>query len=419
MREIAIVGGGFGGVRAAKKLARWGKDIHITLIDKDRYHTFYPDLYEVATANLSEVFAHLPLEFYELRSTAACPLEDIFFDDSNVTVLRDEVTGIDLKKNELSLKSGAIHPYELLVLSAGSETNYFNIPGLFDHAFPLKTLWDALSLRNALDELFMRTPKNHSISIAIGGGGFTGCEFAGELCHYAHRLAQQHGYPADALSITMIEASATLLPGIDPRAQVAAAKRLHSLGVQMILNSPITEVEHKNVVLKDGSRVPFDLLVWTAGVRANKLTNMIPDLKLEKNFCVVIDEYLRIQPFSNIFSIGDMTYCIDPKTGRSMPMTATVAMAQADRAADNIIATILKKPLSKYTPSHSGFIVPLGGRYAIVATGHFYMEGFIPWALKHLVTLHYWAGVIGWKKAFAFWKKGIKIFLHNDTMLPR
>ena len=104
-KEIVIIGGGFGGVRVAQMLARSSNDIHITLIDKSRYHTFYPDLYEVATANISETFAHVPLEFYELKSTSAYPLENIFSHYLNVTVLCDEVVGVNFKKNEILLKS--------------------------------------------------------------------------------------------------------------------------------------------------------------------------------------------------------------------------------------------------------------------------------------------------------------------------
>src|SRR3989338_4460834 len=214
MKEIVIIGGGFGGVRVARRLAQ-ERNVHITLIDKERYHTFHPELYEVATANIPETFGHLPLEFSELRSTASYPLVDIFSDHLNVTVLHDEVVTINFKKQETLLKSGSTHTYDVLVLGIGSEVNYFDIPHLAEYALPLKTLWDALQIRNQLDELFRTTQKKETINIIIGGGGFTGCEFAGELCFYIKKLTTLHGRPAELVTITIVEGSSALLPGVD------------------------------------------------------------------------------------------------------------------------------------------------------------------------------------------------------------
>src|SRR3989338_6973856 len=189
VKEVVIVGGGFGGVRVAQRLARRMSGVHITLIDKERYHTYHPELYEVATADLPEAFGHVSSEFTELRSSAAYPLADIFLHDLNVTVLHEEVSSLDFKSNALELKNGTMHSYDILVLAMGSETNYFDMTPLRTHALPLKNIWDALAVRNALDEAFATLPKNHPISIVIGGGGFTGCEFVGELSFFVRDLA--------------------------------------------------------------------------------------------------------------------------------------------------------------------------------------------------------------------------------------
>src|SRR3989338_8894914 len=170
-REIVIVGGGIGGARVAKILARWDeglrRNIHITVIDKSRYHTFYSNLYEVATAHLSEAYGQgpLPLDFFDMKSSAIYPLEDIFLDELNVSVLEDEVTGIDFKKHDVVLKNHKPKEYDILVLAAGSETNYFGMKGLMEHGLPLKNFFHALEIRNTIDEAFANTPKNKSIKI--------------------------------------------------------------------------------------------------------------------------------------------------------------------------------------------------------------------------------------------------------------
>ncbi|MEK9175752.1 MAG: FAD-dependent oxidoreductase, partial [Patescibacteria group bacterium] len=293
IKEIIIVGGGFGGVRVAKKLAKSNNDIHITLIDKSHYHTFYSDLYEVATANLAETVAHVPNEFYELKSTSAYPLENIFSNNLNVTVLYDEVVGINFQKNEVLLKSEVTKRYDYLVLGAGSETNYYNISGLYECVFPLKSLWDAMSIRNAIDEVFFNAAKKSTITIVIGGGGFTGCEFAGELCYFVRQLAKQHGHSLDAIGVVMIEGSTSLLSGLDAWVQKKTRKRLESIGLKVMVNSIIKSIEDQTIILDDESKIPFDILIWTAGVRANKLTSGISGPKLEKVSCVVVDKSLR------------------------------------------------------------------------------------------------------------------------------
>lgn len=414
IREITIIGGGFGGARIAKRLARTMRDAHITVIDRDAYHTFYPDIYEVATAHLSEFYERMPSTFYELRSTVAYPIADIFLNDVNVTFLHDEAATVDFDQRQVHLKSGNTHAYDILVMGVGSETNYFGITGLDRYAFPLKTVWDALLMRDALDEVFYRSSKSHPISLVIGGGGFTGCELAGELALFIGDLCEAHGHPPELVSLTVIEAGPTLLGPLDPWTQNKALKRLSKLGVKIMCNAMITSVQENSLTLKDGSVIPFDMMMWTAGVKASGLTHALKGVNVQKNACLTVDKFLRAMPYENVFAAGDVSYCVDEKTGRPLPMTASVAEHEADYIIDAIGRLESQKPLVPYQAYKAGFVVPLGGKYAILDFRGIRISGVVPWMVKHAIALYYWTNLIGIRRAWKLWWSGIHIFVRND-----
>lgn len=414
VHEIVIIGGGFGGVRVAKILSKWSKNIHITLIDKSRYHTFHPNLYEVATAYLPEVFGHLPINFLDLKFSSIYPLEEIFLDDLNVTVLEEEVIGVDFKKRNVALKSGASHEYDILIIGAGSETNYFGTPCLAEKSLPLKNFFDALAIRNAIDEVFARTPKGRAIRIVIGGGGFTGCELAGELMGYAEKLAKIHGRPEGGFECLIAEASDRLLGSASRWSQETAKKRLSKLGIKFKFGSPVKSVEDGDLILGDDLRLPYDILIWTAGVKANHLASVLAGTKLERASCVMVGQDFKILPHNNVFGVGDIVHCVDESTGQPLPMTASSALREARYVAENVRRYILKKSFLKYKAHHAGFIIPLGGKYAIFESHGVKIAGILPWILKQLITLQYWTGLIGFRKAWKIWRKGLEISTKND-----
>lgn len=412
--EIVIIGGGFGGVKVAKDLTstswRMGENIHITLIDKNKYHSFHPNFYEVATAYLPEKFtptespvkAHKEIYFHELIKTSSVYFEEIFLSDLNVSVLEDEALGIDFKSQEVILRSGNKKKYDFLVIGAGSETNYFNNSLLKEKAFPLKDLRDALLVRNAIDELFANSPKNKLLKIVIGGGGFTGCEFAAELQGYLKTLSQIHGRPEHYAECSIFDIAPQLLSSTSSWVQRKAQKRLESLGVKINLNTPMDSIHD------------FDILVWTGGVVANSLLKNLKGVHLEKASCVVVDSYMRVLPHENVFGVGDAVYCINEKTGKTVPMTASMALREAKYITLNIKRSIEKKKLALYEPSFPGFIIPLGGKYAIFEKGNIHFSGIIPWIMKHSISLNYWISILGIRKGWKIWKNGMKIFLKND-----
>lgn len=406
IQQIVIIGGGFGGVGVAKSLAKWGRDIHITLIDKNKYHTFYPSLYEVATAHIPENSnRHKKIDFYELLSSSSCSFEEIFLEDLNFSFLESEVVEINFKEQKINLKTGNEIKYDFLVIGAGSESNYFSIPGLYENSISLKNFNDALLVRNSLDELFANSSKNKVLKIAIGGGGFTGCEFAGELVGFLEKLSKIHGRSKFYFECSIIDGAPNVLSGgTSVWTQQMARKRLSNLGVKLILGKRVKEVKNKNIILEDNSVVENDLFIWTGGVK--KIT-------FSKNQ-LSVDPYLRVSPYENVFGVGDAIYCVNEKTGIPLPMTASVAIREAGYVAENIKRTIQKQSLLRYKPKFPGFVIPIGGKYAIFEKYKFHMKGFLPWVLKDLISLQYWTSILGVLRGFKHWRKSLQIFLKND-----
>ncbi len=403
LHEIVIIGGGFGGLKIAKKLSSFNnwekKKIHITVIDKNRYHTFQPNLYEVASSFMIENFEGEKERFLNLKSSASVSFEEIFLENLNISFLEDEFTDIDFKENQVYLKSGNKKDYDFLVIAVGSKTNYFNISGLYENSFPLKNINEALQLRNEIDEIFINTPKNQNINIVIGGGGFTGCELAGEIAGYIKKLSKIHSRPENTVFCTIVDATTSLIFGTSFWTQKKALKRLESLGVKFILGSPIKEVVNKKIVLKNELIVPFDILIWTGGVKSS---------------CEKVDDFLRIIDHKNVFGVGDTIFCLNKKSNTPFPMTASIALRQASCVAENIKNIILKKDLISRNLNSPGFIIPLGGKYAILEKGKIKIAGFLPWILKQIISLQYWISILGFIKGFKIWKNGVKIFLKND-----
>ena len=173
--------------------------------------------------------------------------------------------------------------------------------------------------------------------------------------------------------------------------QKKAKKRLESIGVKIVLNTEIEKI------------TGFDILIWTGGVITSQLVSH-----------VIADSYMRVIPHEDVFGVGDAIYCVNEKTGEPLPMTASVATREAKYVAKNILRSMEKKKLIKYKPSFPGFVIPLGGKYALFERGGFHFSGIFPWIMKYLISLSYWISILGFKKGFAIWKKGVKMFLKND-----
>jgi len=413
--KIVILGAGFAGVRIALDLAKSSRGVNIVLINKNPYHEFHADLYEVANTILPEPQKEpkLRLAYEHLKGSVAIPLEKIFR-STKVEIVIDEAVSLDFKNKRLGLKGGKNLKYDILVLALGSETNYFGILDLEKYSLPLKTVDDALNIRNEIDEVFARKKEKEKISIIVGGGGFTGCELAGELALYVQDLSKIHAHKKHDITLSIVEACPALINGVKRSVQETAEKRLRALGIKLYLNSKITKVSKKMVHAEPHLAIPYDVLVWTAGIKANSFASNLTGVHVEKT-CLIVDKTLRVIPLKNVFAIGDIAYCFDEERSCPVPATAQTAIHQGSQTAKNISRLLKGEDLVLYKPKMPNFIIPLGGKFAAAEIGGFMLEGIDAWWLKRAAALRYFASILPSSEAFQIWSEGNKFFIANDS----
>lgn len=413
--RVLILGAGFGGVRCALDLEKSApKDLEIVIVDKNDYHTFQPALYETASAfYVGNNPKSQKFNFPKIKKSAAVPLAEIF-KGKNIKFVQAEVKKVDVNAKKVEFAYGDPMNFDYLVLALGSETNYFGVPHLAERSYPLKTVEDALNIKTAIDELFYNTKSDEPIRIAIGGGGVAGSELATELAGDIRKLSKKHKHLRDKVSITVIEASPNVLGRAAPWIVEIAQKRLEDLGVKVLVSKKIVDIAEHDVVFDGGEKVPFDILIWTAGIKANSILTQIAGLEMDKTCKVVVDLSLQAHPHSNVFAIGDNTWCFDPNSQMAAPAMVQTAIDQGGVAARNIINLINGKPLEKYKFKGVKFMIPLGGKFGVADLGKVHLVGFTAWFLKQLTFLQYFATILPKCKAFKFWLLGQGVFSRND-----
>ncbi len=418
MKRIVILGAGFGGLRAAIVLGKRSRELRnkgyqITLIDKNNYHTYTPLLYEISTTSKETA------NYLDLKSVTTYPVEGVLL-GFPIEFIQAEVNNIDLPDKKISLSDGREIDYEYLLIALGAETNFFDIPGLEENALTLKSLNDALKIRDTVWEMIEGAATDEAVDIVIGGAGSTGVELAGEIQEWISQMRKE-GHRCRT-SVTLVDAAPTLLNGFELKIIKRATARLKKLGTNILAEERVTEVENGKVYLTSGRIVSYDVLIWTGGVNANSLIEKLP-LKKEKQGRVAVGGELLcalenpdLEVGNKIYGIGDIV-CVHDSSGKPVPMVARAAIIQGTIAAKNIINDVKgRKPHFKYIPKEYPYIIPIGGKYAIAKIGPLVVSGFSGWILKGLVELSYLDSIMPLSLALRIWLKGLKIFIQNDRL---
>lgn len=404
-KRIAILGAGYGGVHAAGllgKAARKGKDISVLLIDKKPYHTLMTELHEVAGNRVE-------------AESVQINLREIF-SASEVEVATEEIKAIDFKGQKLQADSGS-YTYDYLIIGTGAEPAFFGIPGVKENGFSLWSFEDAIRIREHVKDMFekARAEKDHCkrramLTFIVAGAGFTGIETMGELLEWRRQLCRDYGIDRGEVSLIVVEAMCSILPILGERLVKKSERYLARHGVEVMTDAPIIEVKKESIVLKSGKEIPTRTLIWTCGVQGSSFAAGT-ELTHGGRGRIQVDEYMQSVDYTNVFAVGDNTFYEEDGEGgkKPTPQIVEAALQTAETAVHNILADIDKSEKKAFKSNYHGFMVSIGGRYAVAEIGKSSMSGFTAMALKHLVNIHYQFGVGGFAR---IWDYFMHEFIH-------
>ena len=370
--KVVIIGGGFGGLWAAKALAN--KPVEVTLIDRKNHHVFQPLLYQVATAVLS------PGEI-------AQPIRRILAKAKNTEVILGEAVGIDKENNAVILNDGARVPYDYLIIAAGARHAYFGHDDWETAAPGLKTLEDAVEIRRRVllaFELAERdaylTGEQRQLNFVVVGGGPTGVELAGAIADIA-RMALANDFKAidtRKTKVTLFEGSDRVLGTFAEELSVSAKRQLEQIGVDVRLNSFVSEIEPGRVKVGE-DWIACDVVLWATGVAASPLGKVL-GVETDKAGRVHVESDLSLKDHSNIFVIGDMASLLQ-ENGEPVPGVSPAAMQMGTATANNILAELKGNPREKFTYWDKGTMATIGRSKAIAEAAGMKFKGFVAWLM--------------------------------------
>ncbi len=404
-KNIVILGGGFAGVRAALDLNNYLHDddeYEIVLVDRRDYQTYYSALYEAAATE------HRMIEAKKVKRTVTIPFSEIF-EKTKVKVFKGYIDRIDLENGKVVTDS-RILPYDYLVISLGSIADFYGIPNMDKYGFTLKSLEDAIMIRNRVEDL---VTKKDSGQIVIGGAGFSGTEFAGELHNLLKHECKHHSKDINNFKILVVEGATNYLSGLSEKVSSIIAARLTSMGIETKFSTLITEAEKDHIILNMKDRVDCDLLIWTGGVKSARLPVEV-ELDRDKKDRTVVDNSLSLRKYPNVFLCGDNASVIDPKTKKAVAQTAQEAINQGKYVAKNIYRLTKQKPLLSYVPGPIRFVIPVSGKFAILYSPNLIVSGFWGWLIRKAADLRYFLTILPWFTAIKYWIFENRIFMKND-----
>ncbi|WP_025040054.1 NAD(P)/FAD-dependent oxidoreductase [Nitrosospira briensis] len=383
-KEMVVIGGGFAGLNLVKHLAE-EPDFHVTLVDMNNYNLFPPLLYQVATG------------FLEV-SNICYPFRKFFHGRRNVSFRLGDLRRVIAEDNKVLLSTGELS-YDYLVLATGTETNYFGMENIRKAALPMKTVDDAIEIRNDMIQKMEEATvaagaQKVRLSVVIAGGGPTGVEIAGMFAEMRKNILQKD-YPeltGHEVDIYLVDASPALLASMSKKSQQYAYDRLVEMGVKVRLNKLVKDYVNNAVIFADGETIKTRILLWTAGVTARVFDGIPPDCYGRGNR-LRVDEHNKVKGVSNIYAIGDTCLMVtDRNFPQGHPQLAQVALQQGKNLAANLLATLYDKPLKPFFYHDKGSMAIIGRNKAVADLPkpemHFNgLVAWMTWLFVHLFSL--------------------------------
>jgi NADH:quinone reductase (non-electrogenic) len=405
--HVVIIGAGFGGLETAQKLAH--APVQITLIDRHNYHLFQPLLYQIAIAGL-------------VPSQIAYPLRTIFRHQKNLTFQMGEVTSIDFNGRYIRT-NGSVIAYDYLVLAIGGQTNFFSVTGAEENGFQLKSIESATGTRNHLLRMLEQASREVDVekrkallTFVVVGAGPTGVETAGALAELITHVMTKD-YPAMDLGdvrVILLEATGSVMATYPPELRKATMKLLENKGVEILLNTRLTDYNGQTITLADGGQIETCTLIWTAGVRSSELTDRL-GVQQAASRRVRVDPTLQLPQRPEVFIIGDAAYLEDGQ-GQPLPMLATVAQQEAKFAAQNIQKILKSETPEPFQYKDPGLLATIGRNAAVARIWGLSFSGFIAWVIWVVLHIYRLIGfrnrlvvLINWAWDYVFYDNQVRL----------
>ena len=386
--RVVILGAGYGGVHAAKKLSKKYKkndNVEITLIDKNPFHTLMTELHEIAGGRVD-------------KESVMVDLRQIFH-RSKVKVVTENIDKVDVD-NQVLYSEFDKYEYDYLVIGTGAETAYFGVPGVKENGFSLWSLEDALRIKEHIEKMFKKASverneakRREMLTIIVAGAGFTGIETIGELMEWKTKLSKDYNVDESEVRLMVVEAMPQILNMLGRDQAEKVEKYMEKKGIELMKDAPIVEVAPDFIKLKDGTEIKTQTLIWTCGIQGRAESSEL-GLQMGKKARIQTNEYLQSVTKENVFVTGDIVW-LDTADGRGTPQIVEAAMQTGETAAENIIASIENSEKKAFNGKYHGFMVSVGGKYGVAEVGGMKLSGFFAMAMKHLVNMHYLFGIGG------------------------
>lgn len=383
--RIIVIGGGFAGISFIKKLK--GVNVQIVLFDRHNYHTFQPLLYQVSTGGLEP-------------DSIAYPLRKIFRKHTDFHFRMAEVEHINTKENIISTTVGSL-PYDYLVIATGTRTNYFGNENIANNSMPMKTVPQALNIRSLIlqniedaDRATTESERLRYLNFVIAGAGPTGVELAGALAEFRKGILE-NDYPEleeEDMEVHLIEGQDRVLPPMSEQVSKKAHRFLEKLGVQIHLNTLISDYDGTNVTTKDGKTYKTATFIWAAGVTGAPISGIKAEALVERANRYKVDQFNKIEGFDNIYALGDIALMSTKDFPKGHPQVAQPAIQQGGRLGKNFKKMLKGEKMEPFKYFDKGSMATVGRNKAVVDLGNLHFGGAIAWFMWMFVHLWFLVG---------------------------
>lgn len=392
-KHIVVAGAGFAGIQTVLELLERDINGTITLINNSPYFTYYPGLHKILSDHT--------------KGITQIPLSEVF-SDKRVTIVVDDIVGVDSVSKTVTLKNSAAVTGDILVLALGGETEYYNTPGLREHSYSMKSYPDALRLRKHIVELFETHAAGEgdnlpSLCINIVGGGPLGVDTAGELALWTTKLSRLFQVPKKLVTINLIDSGGRLLPMLSVSASDRVRRRLEQLGVKIMFEKHITGETDEGLCLTD-MNIESDTVIWTAGVRANSLYEKITGLLVVgSKKRIQVDDFLCATP-ANDFHINDV-YIAGDGAEAAYSGLAQTAITHGQYIGTSIIKKLQGVPVLPYDHKSVAYHIGVGHGWAVMKVGRITLYGFFAHMMRTFIDLRYFLSILSFKKVWDLYRK--------------